>query len=33
MFAFDNIPSSKRRDYVIDNAKEALECALREAVG
>jgi hypothetical protein len=30
MFAFDNIPSSKRRDYVIDNAKEALECALEK---
>ena len=28
MFAFDNIPSSKRRDYITDNAKEALECAL-----
>jgi len=30
MFAFDNIPSSKRRDYIIDNAKEALECALEK---
>jgi len=30
MFAFNRIPSSKRRDYIIDNAKEAIECALEK---